>query len=182
MQTNIVLTLTGPDRVGLVEAVTKLLLNRGGNVETSRMSRLGGAFAILMLVSIPAEQVTHLDQEFAALIAQGYKVTVSETEQAQAAPQAGWQPYQIDVQGADQEGIIYQVSQMLAQRGINIESADTRTAPAAMSGDPLFSMTALVFVPPTLTGTDWQADLQAVARQMNVDIVVSSGPNTKPYP
>ena len=173
MQTNIVFTLTGPDRVGLVEAVTKLLLNRGGNVETSRMSRLGGEFAILMLVTIPQEQVTHLDNEFATLVAQGYKVTISQTEQAHAESHPGWRPYQIEVSGADQEGIIYQVSQTLAQRGINIESADTRTTPAAMSGDPLFSMTALVFVPPVLAGQEWQADLQAVARQLNVDIVVS---------
>lgn len=39
MPTNIVLILTGPDRVGLVEAMTKHLLDRGGNVETSRMTR-----------------------------------------------------------------------------------------------------------------------------------------------
>ena len=50
MQKTFVLTLTGPDRIGFVEKVTGLLLERGGNVETSRMARLGGEFAILMLV------------------------------------------------------------------------------------------------------------------------------------
>ena len=51
MQRNLVLTLTGPDRIGIVEGVTKLLVDRDGNVEMSRMARLGGEFAILMLVS-----------------------------------------------------------------------------------------------------------------------------------
>ena len=50
-QRNLVLTLTGPDRIGIVESVTGLLVARGGNVEMSRMARLGGEFAILMLVS-----------------------------------------------------------------------------------------------------------------------------------
>src|SRR5690349_484048 len=61
MQRNFVLTLTGPDRIGVVETVTRLLLERGGNVETSRMARLGGEFAILMLVSVPSEQLTSID-------------------------------------------------------------------------------------------------------------------------
>jgi glycine cleavage system transcriptional repressor len=174
MPTNTVLTLTGPDRVGLVEAVTKLLLDRGGNVETSRMTRLGGAFAILMLASLPAEQLDNLPTAFEALVAQGYKLTLSQTEQARAESHPGWLPYQIEVRGADQEGIIYQVAQTLAQRGINIESMDTGTTAAAMSGDPLFSMTALVLAPPGVAGQDWEAALEEVAHQLNVDIRVTA--------
>ena len=56
MQKNFVLTVTGPDRIGIVERVTGLLFEHGGNVETSRMARLGGEFAILMLVSMPEER------------------------------------------------------------------------------------------------------------------------------
>jgi glycine cleavage system transcriptional repressor len=56
MQKTFVLTLTGPDRIGFVEKVTGLLLERGGNVETSRMARLGGEFAILMLAWIPMQK------------------------------------------------------------------------------------------------------------------------------
>lgn len=174
MPTTIVLTLTGPDRVGLVEVVTKHLLDCSGNVETSRMTRLGGAFAILMLATVPAEQLDHLPEAFESLIAQGYKLTFSQTEQPLAAQYPSWLPYQIEVRGADQEGIIHHVAQTLAQRGINIESMDTGTSAAAMSGDPLFSMTALVLAPPSVAGQDWQAALDQVEREMNVDIVVSA--------
>ena len=51
MQNNFVLTVTGPDRIGIVERVTGLLFERGANVETSRMARLGGEFAMLLLVA-----------------------------------------------------------------------------------------------------------------------------------
>ena len=174
MRTNIVLTLTGADRIGLVEEITKLLLELGGNVETSRMARLGGEFVILMLVSIPAEQLADLDRDVEYLITQGYKVTTSQTAQTYAEAHPGWLSYQIEVQGADHEGIIHQVARHLSQRGINIESMDTGTAPAPISGTPLFTMTALVAVPPNLPGQDWQVALEEVERQLNVDISVSA--------
>src|SRR3954463_6083655 len=75
MQRNFILTLTGPDRIGIVDEVTGLLLDRGGNVETSRMARLGGEFAVLMLVSMPEERFPGLDEGWEALASQGYKVT-----------------------------------------------------------------------------------------------------------
>ena len=56
MRTDIVMTLTGPDRVGIVEELTEALLGVRANVETSRMARLGGEFAVLMLVSVPSER------------------------------------------------------------------------------------------------------------------------------
>jgi len=173
MDTNIVLTLTGADRIGLVEEVTRLLVVRGGNIETSRMTRLGGAFAILMLASLPQDQLDGLDAAFESLKAKGYKFTVSQIEPVSSSElHAGWAPYQIEVIGADHEGIIHQVAQALAQRGINIDSMDTHTTPAPMSGDLLFTMKALVYVPPTLAEREWRTALEATGQQLNVDIDV----------
>src|SRR3954454_4990104 len=97
MQNNFVLTLTGPDRIGIVDRVTRLLLERGGNVETSRMARLGGEFAILMLVSIPAEHFAGLDQALESLTAQGYKATTTPADRAHVESRPGWLPYRIEV-------------------------------------------------------------------------------------
>lgn len=173
MRSNIVLTLTGTDRTGIVQDITKLLLDLGGNVETSRMARLGGEFAILMLVSMPDEQMANLDRTIANLISQGFKVTTSQTAQTYAEAHAGWSPYQIEVNGADHEGIIHEIAQILSQYGINIESMDTATTQAPISGAPLFSMIALVAVPPTLSGTNWVATLEEVGHLLHVDIRVS---------
>jgi len=176
MPSNIILTFTGPDRVGLVEAVTKIMLDQGGNVETSRMTRLGGAFAILMLVSIADASAAALASAFETLMAEGYKVTISASTAGAATltetigVSAATRTYQIEVRGADHEGIVYQVAQSLASHGINIESVETETSPAPMSGDALFSMTALVTVPRSAPERAWQAELQNVARRMNVDI------------
>ncbi|RME50099.1 MAG: transcriptional regulator, partial [Caldilineae bacterium] len=55
MRKHLVLTVTGKDRPGLVDYVTKILLEFDGNVEASRMARLGGEFAMLMMVSVPED-------------------------------------------------------------------------------------------------------------------------------
>jgi glycine cleavage system transcriptional repressor len=173
MRTNIVFTLTGPDRVGIVESVTKLLLDNGGNVESSRMTRLGGEFAMLVLVSLPSERLSGLDTAVNELTARGYKVTTSQTGPGYTETPPGWLPFQIEVEGADHEGIIHEVARYLSARGINIESMETGVTPAPLSGTPLFTMTAIVAVPPALADQGWQAALQEVGNSLNVDITVS---------
>jgi glycine cleavage system transcriptional repressor len=174
MRTNIVFTLTGPDRIGIVESVTKMLLDHGANVESSRMTRLGGEFAMLMLVSMPAEQPASLDRDVEDLIAQGYKVTTSLTQQTYAETHPGWLPFQVEVEGADHEGIIHQVARHLSERGINIESMETGVDHAPVSGTPLFTMTAIVAVPPGLAAQEWEAALQNAGEDLNVDIRVTT--------
>jgi glycine cleavage system transcriptional repressor len=171
MRSDIVLTLTGPDRVGIVEEVTGILLGLGGNIETSRMARLGGEFAILMLLALPSERVAELEGAFAHLVEQGYKTTVDSTK-PEIGVHEGWLRYRILVTGADHEGIIHEVAHGLAGRGINIESAETGTTLAPVSGTPLFFMTAEVVVPPELAGKGWEGDLQKAAALANVDIEV----------
>lgn len=174
MRENIVFSLTGKDRIGIVDEVTRLMLDLGGNVETSRMARLGGEFAILMLVSLPAEKLAQLEKAATALAGQGYKITTSPTEQTYAEAHPGWRPFQIEVLGADHEGIVHNVAHYLSERGINIESMDTGTTSAPVTGTALFFMTAQVAVPPELAGQSWEAQLQDVARSLNVEIRVSA--------
>ena len=175
MTTRIVLSLMGKDRVGLVDEVTQALLELGGNIETSRMARLGGEFASLMLVSLPDEKRAGLNKKLENLTRQGYQINSIPTEPAGVAEHAGWQPFRIDVLGADHEGIVHEVAHYLAQRGINIQSMETDTKPAPISATPLFSMKALVAVPPGLDQESWKAALLEVGQRANVEINVLPG-------
>lgn len=170
---NIVFTLTGPDRIGIVDEVTRILLEAGGNVETSRMTRLGGEFAILLLLSIPPERLAGLDREIAAFAEQGYKVTTGPTSLSYAERFPGWLPCQIEIRGADHEGIVHEIAHILSQRGISIESMDTVTTRAPINGMPLFMMTAAVIVPPGLPGRDWEEELSEVGERLGVEIRVT---------
>lgn len=174
MPTEIIFTLTGPDRVGIVEKVTKALLDLGGNVQTSRMARLGGEFAILMLAALPEAQLQRIEPAMEPLRAQGYRMTFSRTQQAPDGPREGWRVFRIEVRGADHEGIIHEIAQGLSRFGINIESMETGTAPAPMSGIPLFSMAASVAVPPELDEAAWKEAVAEAAQRSGVDIAVTA--------
>ena len=173
MDTNIILTFTGADRIGIVEEVTRLLLNRGSNVEVSHMAHLASEFAILMLVSLPTEQLAGLEMDLQSLIAQGYKVTTTLTKQTDAHAHTGWRPYQIAVRGADQEGIVHEIARIMREQGINIEFMDMHVAQAPVSGSPLFNMKGVIAVPPSLAGQSWETALIAVGNRLNVDVTVT---------
>ncbi|MBN2008177.1 transcriptional regulator [candidate division KSB1 bacterium] len=174
MHTNLVLTLNGHDRVGIVDHVTKLVLEYDGNVEASRMARLGGEFAMLMLISVPSEKYETLNAGLKSLEKENFTVATFQTGNTDTLNYTGWLPYQMEVNGADHEGIIHHITHYLAQRGINIETMDTSMMKAPMSGTPLFRMTAVIVVPPQLYVKDWQEDLINVGDEMNVDIEVSA--------
>lgn len=171
MRTDIVLTLTGPDRVGIVEEVTRVLLELDGNIQTSRMARLGGEFAIIALVTLAEERSENLSAAFSGLVAEGYKLSQSRTD-AGVEAHRGWRGYRVSVRGADHEGIIHDIAAALSQRGINIESMETGTSEAPVSGQPLFEMVALVAVPPELNETEWVWTIAESGSQANVDIEV----------
>ena len=173
MRENLVITLTGHDRIGIVEQVTKRVLENGGNVDASRMSRLGGEFAVLMLISVPAEQFAELNQAAQNLRDEGYIVATCRTEQSAPGKFAGWMPYQVEVSGADHEGIVHHIAHHLAERRANIETMDTGMVQAPMSGTPLFTMTAVVLVPPDLSYHTLQTELETIGNDLNVDIEVS---------
>jgi glycine cleavage system transcriptional repressor len=171
MPKNIMLTLTGRDKIGIVDSVTSVIVKRDGNVESSRMARLGGEFAVLMLIALPDKEFENLDKDFQQLRGEGYQVSLLQTE-ADSMKYAGWLLYEIEVTGADHEGIIHEVSHHLAAQGINIESMDTISTPAPMSGTPLFMMKGVVVVPPQLHFHVWSDALEEVGDKLNVSINV----------
>lgn len=173
MPENVVFTLTGPDRIGIVDEVTTMLLDLEANIETSRMVRLGGEFAMLMLISIPESRRSDLDAVLAQLASKEYRVSTTPTHSEPRAT-ANARSYRVEVTGADHEGIIRDIAHGLAQQGINIESANTTTVEAPMSGTPLFRMDAIVEIPAGMTDSSWMDDLNNAGARANVDVEISA--------
>lgn len=171
MPKNIVLTLTGRDKIGIVDNVTSVIAKHGGNVAASRMTRLGGEFAMLMLVTASDAEFASLDADFQQMRSEGYQVILQQTED-DSKKYAGWLPYEIEVTGADHEGIIHEISHHLASQSINIENMDTSSAPAPMSGTPLFMMKGVVLVPPHLNLHVLSDELEEIGDKLNVNVKV----------
>lgn len=128
-------TAIGEDRPGLVAAVTGVLHERGGNIEDSAMTILGGHFAIVLLVTTNDEPAT-LDQVLhERLAAFGLTISVSH-----AAPPAATlaSTHLLSVYGADKPGIVATVTKALADNGANI--VDLETQIVGQTGEPVYAM------------------------------------------
>jgi glycine cleavage system transcriptional repressor len=172
MQKQLVITLSGNDRVGIVDDVTKIILADHGNVDASRMARLGGEFAMLMLVSVAEAQLDTLQSALEELRGQGFELAMRLTTQDADRKFAGWHSYQLNVSGADHEGIIHEVTHHLAVQGVSVETIDTGTEDAPFGGTKLFTMSATVLAPPALSLGDLEEELGEVETQMGVDITI----------
>src|SRR5579864_2307784 len=167
MQRLLVMTVIGQDRPGLVESVANIVAEHGGNWLESRMSRLGGYFAGIVRVEVPAEKERPLTEALKHLDARGLTVVVHSDE-----PQSGAarQTNILDIVGQDRPGIVRQISHTLAQFGVNVEELHTECASAAMSGETLFKAKAVLNVPPSCDVSKLRNELERIAADLIVEI------------
>ena len=171
MRKQLVLTASGRDGVGIVDEMTELLLRWEGNVESSRMVRLGGDFAMLMFVTAPEDKIEGLRAALAEIHYAKYDVHTRLSE-VETVEESAAIPCAITVLGADHMGIIHQVARYLAEQGINLETMTTEVVAAPMSGTPLFTMSAVVRVPPQLEIGDLREALAFIADELGVEAKV----------
>ncbi|HNB89699.1 MAG TPA: ACT domain-containing protein [Plasticicumulans sp.] len=167
MHTSLVLTVIGPDRPGLVEAIAAVVARHGANWEESRMAQLGGQFAGMLRVTAPEETQDALEDALAGLGSVGLKVTVARAAGAQAqVPKL----LHLNLVGQDRPGIVREIAEALARRGVSIESLETRCVSASMSGEMLFEAEAVLAVPPALAADELRTALEALANELMVDL------------
>jgi len=157
--------LTGRDRPGIVAAVTRVLLDRGLNIEDAEMGILRGHFAVMLVLAAPDE----LDD--AGLRADLERVreaipleTVSLTEVPALGEDRTEPSHAISVYGADHPGIVHGVTEAIAEQGVNVVGLSTRVI-----GD-LYVMLLEVALPSALDEAHLEELLARVAEEQGVDV------------
>jgi len=172
MKTHLVLTIIGPDKRGLVAEVTEAIVAHRASIEESRMMRLGGEFAMMMLITIPESEREACCKQVETFEEQGLEVFTRVTDLSRMKKFKGFVPYEISVWGADHEGIVHAVAEYLTNEHVQLEDVETEVTKAPVTGTPLFSMVAEVQVPPTLTLHALREKLNALSDKLGVDISV----------
>jgi glycine cleavage system regulatory protein len=168
MQRLLVMTVIGPDKPGLVDSVAGLVAQHGGNWLESRMSRLGGQFAGILRVEVPAEREARLVTALRQLEGRGLTVVV-QADQPEAAA-GGGRLSKLEIVGQDRPGIVREISHALASHGVNVEELQTECASAAMSGETLFKARAKVSIPETCDTVALRRELEKIAEDLIVEI------------
>ncbi len=169
MNTSLVLTLVGPDRPGLVETVAQLVASHGGNWLESRMARLGGQFAGIARVVLPAAREGDLRAALGALEARGLKVAVTLDPGSAPAAKPG-RAVKLELVGQDRPGIVHQVTRVLAAHRVNVEELVTECVEAPMAGGILFQARAELLIPGEADMGAIRTDLEKIAADLMVDL------------
>ncbi len=72
--------------------------------------------------------------------------------------------------GHDRPGIVHELSESLASRGVSIEELHTQVTSAAMAGGYLFKVRARLAVPASLSDADLKSALESLANEMMVEL------------
>lgn len=174
MQHSVVMTLIGEDRPGLVDSVATIVAAHGGNWLESRLSRLGGQFAGIVHIELPAGAEPALTRALQGLSAEGLIVTVHpDRSQPASRPQ---RLNLLEIVGQDRPGIVRQISHALAGFGVNVEELHTECSSAAMSGEPLFKARARLNIPDSCNVAELRQTLEKIAADLIVDISLEAMP------
>lgn len=166
---HLILTAIGPDRIGLVQKIAAFISRQGCNIEDSKMAVFCGEFAVIVLIS-----GDHADLEKVSL---NYREIEEETGLATSvkrpltrAPVQAFLPYKLTVSCMDHPGVVYRISGILSGLGVNIESMETKTHAAPVSGTPIFQLEADLAVPTKTNVNQLRERFNEIQREENIDI------------
>ncbi|HVM60636.1 MAG TPA: ACT domain-containing protein [Verrucomicrobiae bacterium] len=174
MNISLVMTIIGADRPGLVGRLSTVIAEHGGNWLESRMAHLGGQFAGILRIEIPAAKEQALLKALGSLEPQG--LSVSAQRDAPSAATAARNLATIEVIGHDRPGIIREISQVLAQHQVNVEELMSGCESAPMSGETLFRARAKVRLPDSFEVDTLRHALERIESDLMVDIAVTPSP------
>jgi len=164
-----VFTAIGPDRVGIVDDLSGLVVSHGGNIEESKMAVLGGEFAAVMLISMEPTALADLGGAVPALQEKlGLRLELKATCKQESA--ATGRPYILETVSLDTPGIVHAVTAIIKTYGINIEELETATQPAPWTGAPMFRMRATIILAPQVSVAKLKADLAVLESERDLDI------------
>ena len=173
---SLIISAVGSDRPGIVSELSGAITSHGGNIEKSRMTRLGSDFTIIMLVMVDPKWEESLVVALQAI--KELSITTKGTEpntviEGENCKDTAGENYQISLSGADNEGIVKVLSKYLEEKSINIIEMDTHISQAPISGSPLFNLNASVSIPGEVVERDIQSDLSQIAQDLGVEIYLN---------
>ena len=170
MKKYLVLSGMGPDKKGIAKSISQTVFNSGCNIEDSRMVKLGGEFAILVLVSGDEKAVKAFITRQEALESDtGLTLSVRRTEAQPAESLEKFLSFRIQVVGMDRTGIVFRVTNLLVRHGVNIGSLETESHHAPVTGTPIFRMSLVAEVPASVSVRSLREELGVLCDEMNMD-------------
>src|SRR3569832_866571 len=115
----LVISAIGKDRRGIVNTLSKAVLDSGCNISHSRMAVLGGEFAVILLIHGTDAAVHAMQQQLPVVVEQLQLTLIAKT----TAPRRGEQhrvPYRVPFVAIDLPGFVHLITDFFASKNITI--------------------------------------------------------------
>ncbi|MBI45629.1 MAG: hypothetical protein CMG66_05655 [Candidatus Marinimicrobia bacterium] len=139
---NFIIHVFGIDRIGMTFDITKEIKLLNGNIETSKMIKLGEDFNMLILISLNPKKISILKEALKEYTDLSF--TIKETSKDNF---NNGNKFIFRLKGADNEGIVHYCTKLFSKLNINILDLETKIMNAPNTGSPLFYIKAVLLIP-----------------------------------
>ena len=165
---NIIISAIGTDQLGIVSKLSSIINSHRANIEESRMTILGSDFVVVMLISLKEDCQEALLSSLNSI--ENLSISIKETSSKKIIKHKS---FNIELNGADNEGIVDVLSNYLTKNSINIQDMDTNITNAPITGAPLFNLRAIVEKSENIKLAEIKGDLYDLSEKLGVEIKVS---------
>jgi len=169
-ENHLVLSSIGTDKPGIVNELAKACAEHDCNIVDSRMTVLGGEFAVIMMISGHWNSVAKLEAAIPALSdTLGLTTTLKHTQARQAAAAFS---YTVNVVALDNPGIVHEIAQFFSSQNINIDDLSTGTYSAPHTGTQMFNLNMLIRIPADTHIASLREEFMDFCDDRNLDAVI----------
>lgn len=176
--TTILITISGPDKPGLVNALAEVVARHDGNWLESRMANLGGQFAGILRVEVAEDHQAELLKALQALDSAALHVSLQAVlDTPHTTP---GRTLVLELLGQDHPGIVRDITRVLTEADVSVQSFDSSLEDASMAGGVLFRASAVLRLPEGLSDDQLHARLQSLSDSLMVEIVLNEQEDEEP--
>lgn len=173
MNKSLVISALGNDQPGIVNELSKAILEQGGNISESKMTILGGEFAMMLLTTGSQECIDNIISKLEQT-GETLNLTLIAKETQAHESNNKHLPYQVSVVSMDHPGIVHHISDFLSSRNLNIEEIETKTYPAAHTGTPMFALDMTISIPADSSVRSLRDEFITFCDDLNLDATLES--------
>jgi glycine cleavage system transcriptional repressor len=171
MEQLMIVSAVGGEPTAIVQELTRVILDCGGNIKESRMAYFGSEFAMLLLVAGNWHTISRLERDLNRFA--GSQRLIMQLKRAEPKNLSkDLLPYAVDVVGLDQPGIVHSLAGFFSARKVEIGEVSTRSYAAAHTGAPMFSVQMFVNIPASVHIAALREEFMDFCDQLNVDAIM----------
>ena len=167
----LVLSALGKDKPGIIDEISNSVLNCGCTIIDSRMTVLGGDFALLLQVGGNWNSLAKLENQIKSL-EERLELTMISRRASEQESRRDLLPYGVDVVALDQPGIVHNLARFFSKRHINIQEMVTTGYAAAHSGTQMFSVHMTVNVPANIHISTLREEFMEFCDELNLAALI----------